>query len=90
MHNINTYIGRQAAWHKLGTVTERYMTTDELLANKGFQYMVFKSQLHDGLGRPVDAWGTFRWNIADKLTEISNSWNMTPSSRRARIRIASG
>ncbi len=65
-HNINTYIGRQAAWHALGTVTGKYQTTDELLADKGFQYVVFKSQLHDGLGRPVDAWGTFRWNMDDK------------------------
>ena len=66
-HNINTYIGRQAAWHALGTVTAKYQTTDELLNDKGFQYVVFKSQLRDGLGRPVDAWGTFRWNLADKV-----------------------
>ncbi len=66
-HNINTYIGRQAAWHKLGTVTGKYQTTDELLSDPGFQYVVFKSQLRDGLGRPVDAWGTFRWNLADKV-----------------------
>ena len=67
MHNIETYIGRQSAWHKLGTVTGKYQTTDELLADPGFQYIVFKSQLHDGLGRLVDAFGTFRWNLADKL-----------------------
>lgn len=66
-HNINTYVGRQAAWHALGTVTNKYMTTDELLMDKGFQYVVFKSQLHDGLGRPVNAWGTYRWNLSDKL-----------------------
>lgn len=66
-HNINTYIGRQAAWHTLGTVTGKYQTTDELLKDPGFQYVVFKSQLHDGLGRKVDAWGTFRWNLTDKL-----------------------
>jgi phage/plasmid-like protein (TIGR03299 family) len=66
-HNINTYRGRQAAWHTLGTVTGKYETTDELLADPGFQYVVFKSQLRDGLSRPVDAWGTFRWNLADKV-----------------------
>ena len=66
-HNINTYIGRQAAWHALGTVTGKYQTTDELLSDSGFQFVVFKSQLRDGLGRPVDAWGTFRWNLTDKL-----------------------
>jgi phage/plasmid-like protein (TIGR03299 family) len=65
-HNINTYIGRQAAWHALGTVTGNYQTTEELLADPGFQYDVFKSQLHDGLGRAVDAYGTFRWNWKDK------------------------
>ena len=66
MHDINTYIGRKAAWHALGTVTNKYQTTEELLADEGFQYIVFKSQLHDGLGRPVEAWGTFRWNKRDK------------------------
>ena len=66
-HNINTYIGRVAAWHTLGTVTGKHETTASLLSDPGFQYIVFKSQLHDGLGRPVDAWGTFRWNLADKL-----------------------
>lgn len=72
-HNLNvidakaTYIGRQAAWHALGTVTGKYQTTDELLNDKGFQYVVFKSQLRDGLGRPVDAYGTFRWNLVDKI-----------------------
>jgi phage/plasmid-like protein (TIGR03299 family) len=66
-HNINTYIGRQAAWHTLGTVTGKYQTTDELLRDPGFQFIVFKSQLRDELGRPVDAYGTFRWNLTDKL-----------------------
>lgn len=65
-HNINTYIGRRPAWHKLGQVTDKYSTTAELLADEGFRYLVFKSQLHDGLERPIDAWGTFRWNYADR------------------------
>ena len=64
--NINTYIGRESAWHALGTVTGRYQTTEDLLNDKGFQYTVFKSQLHDGLGRKVNAWATFRWDLADK------------------------
>lgn len=72
-HNLNvidgraSYIGRQAAWHQLGTVTGKYQTKEELLNDRSFQYIVFKSQLRDGLGRPVDAWGTFRWNLQDKL-----------------------
>jgi phage/plasmid-like protein (TIGR03299 family) len=65
-HNINAYIGREAAWHKLGQVTGHYMTWAEILANGGLDFQVFKSQLHDGLGRAVDAWGTFRWNTSDK------------------------
>jgi phage/plasmid-like protein (TIGR03299 family) len=64
---INTYIGREAAWHKLGTVTGKYQTTEELLADPGFQYRVFKSQLHDGRGKLVNAWGTFRYDLKDEL-----------------------
>jgi phage/plasmid-like protein (TIGR03299 family) len=67
MHNINTFISREAAWHHLGTTTGKYQTTDELLRDPGFQYVVFKSQLRDGLGRPVEAYGTFRWNLSDKV-----------------------
>jgi hypothetical protein len=62
--NINAYIGREAAWHRLGIVTGHHMTWAEV---RGLDYVVFKSQLHDGLGRPVNAWGTFRWNRVDKL-----------------------
>lgn len=65
-HNINTYIGRQSAWHKLGTVTGVFMTWADILAHGGLDFDVFKSQLHDGRGKPVNAWGTFRWNKADK------------------------
>lgn len=72
-HNIQTYIGRQAAWHTLGTVTGKYQTTEELLADEGFQFDVFKSQLHDGLGRPIEAWGTFRWNHADKIARNASA-----------------
>ena len=62
----DTYIGRQTAWHGQGTVTGKYQTTAELLADKTFQFDLFKSQLHDGLGRLVDAWGIYRWNHDDK------------------------
>lgn len=73
-HNLNvtadgiaSYRGRQAAWHGLGQVTGKYMSTDDLLKDPMLQYVVFKSQLRDGLGRPIDAWGTFRWDLKDKL-----------------------
>ena len=62
----HAYIGRQSAWHALGTVTGKYQTTAELLADETFKFDLFKSQLHDGLGRTVDAWGIFRWDRADR------------------------
>lgn len=34
-HQINTYVGRQSAWHNLGTVTGHFMTWKEILANGG-------------------------------------------------------
>src|SRR5580692_7675953 len=72
-HNINTYIGRTSAWHQLGTVTGHYMTWQEILQHGGLDFDVFKSQLHDGLGRKVPAWGTFRWNQSDKLAGIKDA-----------------
>jgi phage/plasmid-like protein (TIGR03299 family) len=65
--NIFSYVGRVAAWHKLGTVTDHHMTWEEVATsnNNALRFQVFKSQLRDGLGRPVNAWGTFRWNWAD-------------------------
>ena len=44
-HNINTYIGRQAAWHKLGTVTGSFMTWEEIQAHGGLNYVPVKHQL---------------------------------------------
>lgn len=65
--NIQTYIGRESAWHKLGTVTGKHQTWADILAHGGLDFDVFKSQLRDGLGRTIDAWGVFRWDKADKL-----------------------
>ncbi len=58
--NVESYIGRQAAWHALGKVKGRHFTWHEALAEGGLDFMVFKSQLRDGLLRPIPAWGTFR------------------------------
>lgn len=65
-HNLKTYIGRQSAWHSLGTVVGNYLTWDEILKAGGLDFSVFKSQLHDGLGRTVKAFGTFRWDRSDR------------------------
>jgi phage/plasmid-like protein (TIGR03299 family) len=59
-HNINTYIGRQSAWHNLGTVTGKYMTWAEILAAGGLDFDVNKEQLFDANGNAVKAYGTFR------------------------------
>ncbi len=64
--NIQTYIGRQAAWHRLGVVIGTHFNFADAEREAGLDFGVFKSQLRDGLGRPVDAWGTFRWNAADR------------------------
>lgn len=63
--NVQTYIGRESAWHKLGVVTGQYFTWQDALRDGGLDFQVFKSQLKDGLNRPVPAWGTFRWNTPD-------------------------
>lgn len=67
--NIETYIGRESAWHGLGTVVGVFSTWAQILAHGGLDFHVFKSQLRDGLGRPVNAWGTFRWDLKDKARE---------------------
>ena len=62
----DTYAGRLDAWHMLGIVTGTFQTWREMVEAAKADFYVFKSQLQDGLGRPVDAWGTFRWDLADK------------------------
>jgi phage/plasmid-like protein (TIGR03299 family) len=58
-HNINSYIGRQAAWHKLGTVTGVLMTSDDVKTHGGLNYLPLKKQLELN-GELVDAWGIVR------------------------------
>ena len=70
-HNINTYIGRQAAWHKLGTVTGNYMTWAEILAHGGLDFTVIKQQLEFQCV-PVEAWGTFRSDNGVFLGAVGN------------------
>lgn len=63
--NISSYIGREAAWHRMGTVTGRYMTWQEIERDGGLDYQVVKVQLYDPNGNAIEAWGTFRWNAVD-------------------------
>ena len=53
--------------------TGHYMTWQEILQHGGLDFDVFKSQLHDGRGKPVKAWGTFRWNQADKTARDASA-----------------
>lgn len=66
--NIKSYIGRQPAWHQLGTVTGRYLTWQDIIANGGLNYEVTKLRL-TCWGEPIDAWGIFRTDI---LEEVQN------------------
>lgn len=77
-HNINTYYGRQPAWHKLGTVTGRYMTWAEILAAGGLDYSVTKEQLLAPNGQPVDAFGTFRADTGDFLGTVGSGYQVIP------------
>ncbi len=66
--NVQTYIGRQAAWHNIGLVKGVHFDAETAYAEGGLDFEVFKSQLQDGLGRKINAWGTFRWNRVDVKT----------------------
>jgi phage/plasmid-like protein (TIGR03299 family) len=86
-HNLNfhngkaSYMGRQAAWTKLGTVTGHYMTWEEIQAIGGLNYLPVKRQLSDPLsGDLVDAYGVFRPDtgaflgaVGDQYTVINHS-----------------
>lgn len=60
--NIHQYAGRRDAWHQLGKVLGKHFNWSDLERENILQFDVFKSQLRDGLGRPVEAYGTFRWD----------------------------
>ena len=51
----DTYAGRKDAWHEMGEVFGRYSTFDEISRAAKAHFKVFKAQLHDAIGRPIDA-----------------------------------
>ncbi len=75
-HNINTYIGRQAAWHKLGTVTGSFMTWDDIQSHGGLNYLPVKQQLFDAAGNAVDAWGVFRPDTKAFLGAVGDQYTV--------------
>lgn len=62
----DTYAGRLGAWHELGAVIGKFATYAEIEVAAKADFEVFKSQLRDGLNRPINAYGTFRWNRSDR------------------------
>jgi len=75
-HNICSYIGRQAAWHKLGTVTGKYMTSAEVLAGGNLNWIPFKQQLFSQAGVLVNAWGIFRPDTNAFLGAVGESYTV--------------
>jgi phage/plasmid-like protein (TIGR03299 family) len=84
-HNINSYIGRQAAWHKLGTVTGQYMTWEDIQAHGGLDYVPFKEQLFSQAGKLVDAWGVFRPDTGDFLGAVGESYTVIDHAQGFRM-----
>lgn len=77
--NIDSYIGRIAGWHNLGTVTGKYMTAQEIFSEGGLDFQVEKRQLLGDFGvsgsgepviLPVDAWGIFRTDNQEFLGSV--------------------
>jgi phage/plasmid-like protein (TIGR03299 family) len=80
--NINTYIGRQSAWHKSGIVTGHYMTWNEICATPGMDFDVEKLQLtHPATGCPVDGYGIFRTDNGALLGTVSKDYSYIHHSR---------
>jgi len=74
-HEINTYFGRQDAWHGLGTVTGEYLTWADLCAH-GLNFGVEKHQLIDHNGHLVPVWGTFRTDTNGFLGAVGERYEI--------------
>lgn len=83
-HNINTYIGRQSAWHKLGTVTGTYSTWDEIQAHGGFDFEPVKKQLSLD-GALVNAWGVVRSDTGVFLGAVGSDYTGVPHASGFRM-----
>lgn len=77
-HNLfenRGYIGREAAWHKLGIVTGKYMSWKEILHEGFLDFIVEKRQLSDTqTGSIVDAWGMFRTDSQEFLGTVGGDY----------------
>lgn len=87
--NINrgqdTYAGRLDAWHALGAVSGTFQTFEEISLAAKARFFVFKAQSHDPIGRPIDAWGTYRVDYADVLKYKNGEISKLDYAQRARF-----
>ena len=79
-HNINTYIGRQAAWHQLGTVTGSFMTWEQIQSHGGLNFVPVKRQLSLD-GQLVDAWGIYRPDTGAFLGPVGKDYTVIDHAR---------
>ncbi|MGE0823071.1 MAG: DUF932 domain-containing protein [Candidatus Binatia bacterium] len=79
-HEINIYVGRQDAWHGLGTVTGQYLTWADLIAH-GLNFGVEKQQLFSKDSNPVEAWGTFRTDTGAFLGSVGERYEIIHHSK---------
>ena len=86
-HNINTYIGRQAAWHALGTVTGNFLRWIDIQAQGGFDFLPEKRQL-DWAGTPVAAWGIFRSDNGAFLGPVGEAYTPIDHAQGFRATLA--
>ena len=76
-HNICSFVGRQSAWHGLGTVTGKHMTWEEVCAH-GLDYTVSKERLISPLDptRSIEAFGTFRSDNGEFLGTVGADYSV--------------
>lgn len=78
-HNIDTYIGRQAAWHNLGIVTGEYLTWHDIATQAHLDFQVKKEQFtHPRTGEPIPSWGIYRTDRDTFLGSVGSDYTPIP------------
>lgn len=67
--NVEYYTGRLPAWHNLGDVVGKFITSQELLDNPRLNFQVMKDQL-EYRGQLIDSWGIFRTDTGRFLGNV--------------------
>ena len=74
-HQITQYMGREAAWHRLGEVVGEWFSLEEMRARINVSFGVEKRQL-EFAGQPVQAWGTFRTDSDQFLAPVGKEYTV--------------